>query len=182
MKYTFIVALATSLVVPAAAQVPESPVPIYFVPSVPARIEGMLRELPRADGPDLQFSIKLALAAVEACKAKGGNVSVLVTDSVGVPVVLLSGDGAGERSQLITSTKAHTVVKYRTTSTAVAQKARTDPKLARELAQNPNIGAARAGGFPLLRNGELIGVLSVSGLTGQDDACAEEAMSKVPLR
>jgi uncharacterized protein GlcG (DUF336 family) len=180
---TVIIAMLLAVVsTPLLAQVPESSVPLYYVPSTPARVEGMLREQPRADGPGLQFAIKLAVAAVEACKAKGGKVSVLVADSVGTPVVLLSGDGAGERSQLITITKAHTVVKYRMPSGDVAQKARTDTKLAKELAQNPNIGVARGGAFPLMSGGELIGVLAVSGYTGEDDNCAKEAMAKVPMR
>ncbi len=182
MKTKLITALITIIAGPAVAQVPEAPVPLYYVPSPPARVEGMLREIPRAEGPTLQTSIKLALAAVEACKAKGGKVSVLVTDSVGIPLVLLSGDGADERSQLITHTEAQTVVKYRTSSGAVEQKARTDPKLAKEISLNPNIGVAREGAFPLMNGGELIGALAVSGLPGEDEKCAQEAMAKVPLR
>jgi uncharacterized protein GlcG (DUF336 family) len=182
MSTPLAIVLLGSLATTALAQVPQSTVPLYFVPSAPARIEGMLREIPRAQGPSLQLAIRLATAAVDACKAKGGKVSVLVSDSLAVPVVMLSGDGAGERSQLITYTKAHTVIAYRLSSTEVAAKARTDPKLANELAQNPNIGVARGGAFPLLVDGELIGVLAVSGMTGEDDACAKEAMAKVPLR
>lgn len=182
MKTLLITSLLSIVAGPVVAQVPEAPVPLYYVPSPPARVEGMLREIPRAEGPSLQIAIKLAAAAVEACKAKGGKVSVLVTDSVGIPIVLLSGDGAGERSQLITHTKAHTVVKYRTASGAIAQKAKTDPKLAKELSLNPNIGVARGGAFPLMNGAELIGALAVSGLTGEDENCAQEAMAKVPLR
>jgi uncharacterized protein GlcG (DUF336 family) len=177
-----IAALAVAIARPVMAQVPQASMPLYYVPSAPARVEGMLREVPRPDGPSLDTSIKLAVAAVEACKAKGGKVSVLVTDSMGIPIVLLSGDGAGERSQLITHTKAHTVVKYRMPSGAVSEKARTDPKLAKELSLNPNIGVARGGAFPLMIGGELIGALAVSGFTGEDENCAKEAMAKVPLR
>lgn len=181
MKGGVITALALTVAAMAVAQVPQAPMPLYYVPSAPARIEGMLREIPRPDGPSLDTSIKLALAAVESCKAKGGKVSVLVTDSMGIPIVLLSGDGAGERSQLITQTKAHIVVKYRMPSGDVAKKARADPQLAKELALNPNIGIARDGGVPLMLGGELIGALAVSGLTGQDEICAREALAKVPL-
>lgn len=181
MKIILTLLLAVSFTGPALAQVPESPVPLYFVPSPPARVEGMLREIPRAEAPSLDTAIQLAVAAVEACNAKGGKVSVLVTDSVATPVVMLSGDGASERSQLITSTKAHIVVKYGVPSHEVAEKARQDPELARELALNPNIGVARGGAFPLTRDGELIGVLAVSGMRGQDEACALEAMAKVPV-
>ena len=166
----------------ASAQVPKASVPLYFVPTPAARVEGMLREIPRAEGPSLAVATRLAVAAFEACKAKGGFVSVLVADSVGTPIVLLSGDGAGERSQLITHTKVHTVVKYRMSSTEVARKAQNDPKLAKELAENPNIGQARSGGLPLLVDGELIGALAVSGFTGEDENCGREALAKVALR
>lgn len=106
---------------------------------------------------------------------------MLVTDSAGVPVVLLSGDGAGERSQLITQTKANTVIRYRIPSGDVKRRARTDAALAAEIARDPNIGEPRLGAYPLMQGGELIGVLSVSGLTGGDEVCAQQAMAKVPL-
>lgn len=164
---------------PALAQVPQAPMPLYYVPAAPSQVEGMLREIPRAEGPGLQTAIDLALAAVEACDGRGHKVSALVADSIGVPVVMLSGDGAGERAQLISYTKAHTVVKYRRASGEVAEMARADPELAREIALNPNIGVARAGGFPLMNGTELIGVLAVSGAPGLNNVCAEEAIANV---
>jgi uncharacterized protein GlcG (DUF336 family) len=175
-----ITALFVVLAGPAVAQIPRSEIPLYFVPSVPARIEAMPRELPRAKGPGLQYAIQLAQAAVAACAARGDKVSVLVADSVGTPVVMLSGDGAGERSQLITSTKTATAIKYRMPSAEVAKKAAADPKLRAELQADPNIGVARAGGFLLMKDNELVGAIAVSG--GADEDCAKDAMAKVPLR
>ena len=183
MKVVLITALAASVACPCLAQTPIADKAIHYEPSLAARIAAMPMDLPRAKGPGLMYSLQLAQAAVEACKAQGGNVSVLVTDSVGVPVVLLSGDGAGERSQLITQSKAYTVVRYRMTSSDVTQQARTDPKLAQEISLNPNIGEARRGALPLMNGGELIGVLSVSGLAGGgNDDCGQKAVAKVPLR
>ena len=179
MKKILIAAFLATLVEPALAQVPQAPMPLYYVPAAPSRVEGMLREIPRAEGPNLETAINLAMAAFKACDEKGRKVSVLVADSIGVPVVMFSGDGAGERSQLITHTKAHTVVKYRMPSGDVAEMARADPDLAREIALNPNIGVARGGAFPLMIGEELVGVLAVSGATGIDDVCAEEAMASV---
>jgi len=118
-------------------------------------------------------------------RRQGERVSVLVTDSVGEPVVLLSGDGAGMRSQLITSTKAAAAVKYRMSSGEVAKKAKTDPKLTAEIAANPNIGTIRAGALLLMNGAELVGALAVSGAKqslDQDEACAQAALAKVPLR
>jgi uncharacterized protein GlcG (DUF336 family) len=170
---------------PALGQIPQAPFPLTYVPSVPAQIEGMPRDLPRAKGPPLSYAIQLAKAAVDECAALGERVSVLVTDSVGAPVVLLSGDGAGMRSQLIASTKAATAVKYKMSSGEVAKRAKTDPALAAEIAANPNIGTVRAGAFLLMNGAELIGALAVSGSTKSmehDEACAQNALAKVPLR
>lgn len=182
MKILLTAAVASVIAAPAMAQVPIAQMPLYYVPAIPGRIEGMMREQPRAEGPSLAYAILLAQAAVDACAAKGGQVSVLVTDSVGTTVVFLSGDGAGERSGLITSTKAHAVVKYRMPSDELAKRAAVDPKLKKAIQDNPNIGAVRGGAFPLMRGQQLLGALSVSGFTGEDENCAKEAMAKVPLR
>ena len=164
---------------PAYAQTPRSDIPIFFVPSIPARIEAMPRELPRARGPSLPMALQLAQTAVAVCAAKGGKISALVTDSVGVAVVLLSGDGAGERSQLITITKAATAIKYKLPSGEVAKKAAADPMLRAELLADPNIGVARGGGFPLMKDNEVIGAFAVSGATNIEEDCAKEALAKV---
>jgi uncharacterized protein GlcG (DUF336 family) len=183
MKALLITALAASVVYPCFAQTPlvnEAP---HHAPSIAARIEAMPKDLPRARGPGLTYALQLAQAALGACKAEGENFSILVTDSAGIPVVLFSGDGAGERSELIARSKAYTVVKYRMSSTAVKQKARIDPELAKEISLNPNIGEARFGALPLMSGGELIGVLSITGIAGGgDEACAKAAIAKAPLR
>lgn len=180
MKVPLIAALSTALAGPALAQVPVADMPFYLVPSLAARIETMPGR-PRAKEPRLSDALQLARATVEACRVGGGEVSVLITDSAGVPVVILSGDGAGERGQLVTFTKAATVVKYKMASGDVFRKVKTDPKLAAEVRADPDIGAVRPGGFPLMSGGEMIGALAVV-FTGTDPDCAQKAMAKVPIR
>lgn len=172
--------LSAALAAPAMAQIPMSQAHLYYVPSVPARIEAMPRDLPRARGPSLKYALDLAKAAVEACKAKKEPVSVQVADSVGVPVVILSGDGAGERSQLITYVKVAVVATYRKPADEVSKMAKADPKLAAEIRGNPSIDTIRGPGFMLKDGDEFIGVLAVSGAPGTDGVCAMEALSKVP--
>jgi uncharacterized protein GlcG (DUF336 family) len=157
------------------------------VPSVAATIEAMPKNLPRAKGPPLQAAIDAATAAQQSCAAKGVKVSVLVADSVGEPVVLLSGDGAGVRSQLITRTKVAIVVKYKMPSGDVAEKAETDPTLKAEAAADPDIGVLRGGGFPVMQGGEMIGAVAVSGASigGKpewDDECARVAVKRLQGR
>jgi uncharacterized protein GlcG (DUF336 family) len=153
-------------------------------PSLAATIAKMPKNLPRAKGPSLQAAIEAAKAAQQACAAKNVKVSVLIADSVGEPVVLLSGDGAGVRSQLITRTKVAIVIKYKIASGDVAAKAKTDPKMKAEAAVDPNIGVLRAGGIPVTQNGEMIGVVAVSGAAlggapGLDEECARVAVKQL---
>jgi uncharacterized protein GlcG (DUF336 family) len=157
------------------------------VPSLAATIEAMPKNLPRAKGPPLPAAIEAAKAAQQSCAAKGVKVSVLVADSVGEPVVLLSGDGAGVRSQLITRTKVAIVIKYKMPSGDVAAKAETDPKLKAEAAADPNIGVLRGGGFPIMQGGEMIGAVAVSGASiggspAWDEECAKVAMKRLQGR
>ena len=157
------------------------------VPSLAATIEAMPKNLPRAKGPPLALAIEAAKAAQEACAAKGAKVSVLVADSVGEPVVLLSGDGAGVRSQLITRTKVAIVVKYKLPSAEVAAKAEHDPRLKAEAAADPNIGVLRGGGFPIIQGGEMVATVAVSGASlghgslEWDDECAKVAVKRLSV-
>jgi uncharacterized protein GlcG (DUF336 family) len=157
------------------------------VPSLATTIAAMPKNLPRARGPSLLAAIEAAKAAQKTCVAKGVKVSVLVADSVGEPVVLLSGDGAGVRSQLIARTKVAIVVKYKLPSGDVAAKADADPKLKAEAAADPNIGVLRGGGFPVIQNGEMVGVVAVSGASlggalGLDEECARVAVERLRRR
>jgi uncharacterized protein GlcG (DUF336 family) len=155
-----------------------------LVPSLAARIAAMPKYLPRAEAPGLLPSIAAAEAAQRACAAKGVKVSVLVTDSVGEPVVLLSGDGAGVRSQLIARTKAAIAIKYGKPSSEVALEAQTDPGLNAAAAADPDIGMLRGGGLPLIHDGRMIGAVAVSGGSlgpthdhTLDEKCARVAMN-----
>lgn len=160
-----------------------------LVPSLAATIAAMPKYLPRAEAPGLLPSIEAAEAAQKACAAMGVKVSVLVTDSVGEPVVLLSGDGAGVRSQLIARTKAAIAIKFRKSSGEVALEAQTDPGLTAEAAADPSIGVLRGGGLPLVRHGILIGAVAVSGGSlgpthdhSLDEKCARIAMERLETR
>jgi len=151
------------------------------VPSLAAAIAAMPKNLPRASAPSLDESIHAARAAVEACSARGAKVSVLVADTRGEPVVLLSGDGAGVRSQLIARTKANIVVKYHQPSGEVAERARNDPRLTDEAAADPAIGMLRGGGFPVVRDGRMIGIVAVSGGSLGGDLTLDEKCARIAL-
>jgi uncharacterized protein GlcG (DUF336 family) len=165
-----IVALAlTALCGPALAQTPAAP------PAPPA---------PRARGPALAPAVAAAQAAVADCLSETYKVTALIVDSAGDPVVLLSGDGAAVRTQMIAKTKIAAVMKYRIGSGELAAKAKLDPKLDAEIKADPNIGTARQGAVPLMSDGMMIGAFAVSGAPGgdKDEACVMTALAKVPLK
>ncbi|WP_206243893.1 heme-binding protein [Novosphingobium terrae] len=153
--------------------------------SLAATIAAMPRNLPRAAAPALEASIRAAQAAQVACMHRGAKVSVLVADVQGRPVVLLSGDGAGFRSQLIAQTKANIVARWRQPSIAVADRAGHDPALAAQAAADPQIGMLRGGGLPVMRKGTMIGIVAVSGASLEggdltlDEQCARVAVSSL---
>ena len=165
-----------------------APVGATAVPSLATTVAAMPKNLPRADAPGLDESIAAARAAVRACAAKRAPVSALVTDAVGEPVVLLSGDGAGVRSQLIARTKANIVVRYKTSSQNVADRLTNDPTLVADAAADPAIGMIRGGGLPVMRGGRMIGAVAVSGgslANGDltlDETCARAAQTYLQRR
>ena len=183
-KVTRALALLAALSAPIAARAADPP----SATSLAATIEAMPRNLPRAAAPDLSAAIDAARAAQRACAAKNAQVSVLIADSAGRPVVLLSGDGAGYRSQLIAQTKVNIVAKYGKPSGDVEMEAMTRPALKAEVAADPNIGMLRAGGYPVYRGGRLIGIVGLSGASlasgdmHLDEACAKVAVAALEAR
>jgi uncharacterized protein GlcG (DUF336 family) len=181
MKAGLVAVLAIAIAGSARPQTPLADAALDLEPSVPARIEAMPRELPRARGPGLEYSLQLAQAAVNACAARNERVSVRVADSVGTTIVLLSGDGAGERSQLITAIDVAVLSKYRMPASMLKEKARTDPTLARGIRANPRMATTRGGSLMLMSGATFVGALAVSGAPGRDQVCADEALARHPM-
>jgi uncharacterized protein GlcG (DUF336 family) len=184
-----IIALLLGVSVPTSvawAQDNSTDTPPSTVPSLAATIAAMPKNLPREKGPRLAIAIAAAQAAQRTCNARHVPVSVLIADVVGAPIVLLSGDGAGVRSQLITHTKARIVARYRMPSGEVELRAKSDPSLVAQAAADPEIGVLRGGGFPVMRNGEMIGIVAVSGgslsgAKGLDEECAQVAVRRLEM-
>jgi len=136
---------------------------------------------PRARGPALDVSIEAARTAQATCLKNGYKTTVTVVDSAGVPVVILSGDGAAERTQAVGLSKTATTIKYKVPSGEIADKVKTDSALDAEVKADPKIGTARRGALPIKVGSELIGAISVSGAPGgdKDEVCAQAALDKV---
>jgi uncharacterized protein GlcG (DUF336 family) len=136
---------------------------------------------PRARGPALDVAVEAAKIAQSTCTANGYKTTVTVVDSAGVPVVILSGDGAPERTQAVGLSKTAATIKYKVPSGEIADRVKTDAALDAEVKADPKIGTARRGALPIKVGSEIIGAISVSGAPGgdKDEVCAQAALDKV---
>ncbi|HTI65909.1 MAG TPA: heme-binding protein [Caulobacteraceae bacterium] len=139
---------------------------------------------PRARGPSAALAVEAAQTAIATCLANGYKTTATVVDSAGVPVVILTGDGAPERTQGVGLTKTWAVVTYKMSSGDVLAKSKTDPAMDAAIKANPKIGTVRQGALPLMVGGELIGAMSVSGAPGgdKDEVCVKAGIDKVASR
>jgi len=138
----------------------------------------------RAKGPAVALAVEAAQSALADCMSKTYKVTALVVDSAGVPVAMMSQDGAAARTQDIAKSKIATVMKYKVASGVIVERAKTDTALADALKADPAIGQARQGALPIMVMGEMIGAMAVSGAPGgdKDEACVMTGLAKVQAR
>lgn len=135
---------------------------------------------PRERGPALAPALIAAQTAVEVCEARGHQVTAVVVDSAGLPVVLLSGNGAAAITQSIGMGKAVSSVRNGKSSGELATLAQSDTAVAARLAADPQQGVQRPGGLPIMAGATAIGAIAVSGApSGAVDAeCAQAGLEK----
>jgi uncharacterized protein GlcG (DUF336 family) len=129
----------------------------------------------RQRGIPAALAVEAAEAANATCKANGNKTTTVIIDSEGVPIAMVSDDGAAAITQRIAMGKAMISLK---TKGASADGAKADP------AVMASLGAARPGGFPLLAGSDVVGAIAVSGSPsgGADEVCAKAAMAKIQDR
>lgn len=166
--------------VPVMAQVNPAPT----IAPAPTPDEFKLPRPPRAKGISTALAVEAAQAANASCQASTYRTTTLVTDSAGVPIVVLSNDGAAAITQRIAMTKAQAVLKYKMSSGEVVAKVGADTALAAEIKANPLIETARPGAFAINAGSELVGIISVSGAPGGqlDEVCARAGIAKIQDR
>jgi len=119
------------------------------------------------------LTYEMAVQVIDAAEAEARknkwNVTIVVTDAAGMPVVLRRLTGASPRSYDIAMRKAATVVasKMTTAEYGAQMKAKT-------VTEVPN-GITFAGGVPILRGGEFIGAVGTSGVTAAQDEIISKA-------
>ena len=140
------------------------------------------------DAADATYSVKLltpetalkaAQAALARCRANGYQVTVAVTDRMGVVQALLRDRFAGPHTVDLAAAKAYTAVSFRTNTTELAEA--TQPGKPQSGIRNRPGVAAIGGGLMIQAGGTLLGGIGVSGAPGgkEDDACAAAGIAAV---
>jgi len=121
---------------------------------------------PAAQAPQA-LSYEMALQVMDAAEAEARknkwNVTIVVTDAAGVPVVLRRLTGASPRSYDIATRKAATVVATKLTTAIYGEQLK-----AGSVKEVPN-GIPFAGGVPIMRGTEFIGAVGTSGVRAIED-------------
>src|ERR1700761_7446800 len=150
----------------------------------PSAEEGRAPRPARARGISTALAVEAAQTAIAMCTGQGLKVTALVIDSEGVPIALVSGDGAAAITQRIASGKATTALKMKMTSGDAAERSKTDSAFMAQLMADPAMGTPRQGGVPLMIGNTIIGAIAVSGAPSgaQDEPCARAGIAKIQDR
>ena len=126
-----------------------------------------------------ETALKAAQAALARCRANGYQVTVAVTDRMGVVQVLLRDRFAGPHTTDMATAKAYTAVSFRTNTTELAEA--TQPGKPQSGIRNRPGVAAVGGGLMIEAGGSLLGAIGVSGAPGgrEDDACAAAGIAAI---
>lgn len=147
-----------SLTAAAQAQAPAAPAAPQ-APAAPAAPQVMTYEM----------AVQIIDAAEAEARKNKWNVTIVVTDAAGMPVVLRRLTGASPRSYDIAMRKAATVVAARMTTAEYGAKMKE-----KAVTEVPN-GVTFAGGVPVMRGAEFIGAVGTSGVTAAQDEIISKA-------
>ena len=125
----------------------------------------------------LDMARTIAEAALEACRKDGYQVSVVVADRSGEPLVIMRDIYSNRYFTQLALGKTNAVVMANTTS---AQLRRNRPDMVNELNLLDGV-LVLAGGVPVQAAGSLVGAVGVSGAPGGDldEACARAGAEAV---
>jgi uncharacterized protein GlcG (DUF336 family) len=146
---------------------------LLLMTTVPAGAEGLVQ----AKLLSLDMARTIAGAAIEACRKDGYQVSVVVTDRSGEPLVVMRDVYSNRYFTQLAHGKTQAVLMANTTS-AELRKNRAD--MVNELNLLDGV-MVLAGGVPVQVAGSLVGAVGVSGAPGGDldEACAQAGVDAV---
>ena len=127
--------------------------------------------------PPQALTYEMAVQVIDAAEAEARknkwNVTIVVTDAAGVPLVLRRLTGASPRSYEIATRKAATVVATKLTTAVYGEQLK-----AGSVKEVPN-GITFAGGVPIMRGTEFIGAVGTSGVRAIEDEQISKAGATV---
>ena len=130
-------------------------------------------QAPAAPAVPQALTYEMAVQVIDAAEAEARknkwNVTSVVTDAAGMPVVLRRLTGASPRSYDIATRKAATVVASKLTTAEYGAQLK-----AKTVTEVPN-GITFAGGVPIMRGSEFIGAVGTSGVTAAQDEIISKA-------
>jgi len=182
MKKILLASAALMIAAPVVQAQPANPAPT--IAAAPTADEMKLPRPDRAHGIPTALAIEGAVEANRVCLGNTYQTTAMIADSAGVPIVVISNDGAKAITQRIAMTKIQAAMKYNMTSGEVADKAKTDTALAAEIKANPLIETARQGAVPIMAGGQRVGFFAVSGAPGgdKDEVCVRAGLAKIQSR
>ncbi|HET7197121.1 MAG TPA: heme-binding protein [Burkholderiales bacterium] len=126
-----------------------------------------------------ESALKAALAAQQACRGRGYQVTVAVVDRMGVVQVLLRDRFAGPHTLDMAQAKAYTAASFRSATSELAEATQAG-KPQSGVRARPGV-AAVGGGLPIEAGGSLLGGIGVSGGPGgrEDEACAQAGIAAI---
>jgi uncharacterized protein GlcG (DUF336 family) len=127
----------------------------------------------------LEEARRVVAAAQEHAQALDKPITVSVVDAAGFPVLVERMDGARPLQPQIATAKAYTAVVMQRPCSMLKGWADGDPFFFSQVSRmghQPIV--ATGGGFPLQRDGEIVGGVGISGGTGEEDqALAEQTLA-----
>ncbi len=129
------------------------------------------------------ISTEAALAAVQAAVGTGSGlgckVNAAVVDPGGNLIAFLRANGAFLHSIGIAQDKAYTAVSFGMPTAAFYTLVKDNPALRDGMAQRERM-VAFAGGFPIVKDGAVIGAIGVSGASEEQDClCAQAGLAAI---
>jgi uncharacterized protein GlcG (DUF336 family) len=136
---------------------------------------------PSVEGVPTAIAIEGAQAAISACAAHGAHISVLVVDGAGLPIAMVSDNGASALTQRLVMSKARIAAKLKMSSAEAATRYKSDDQLMFKLVMDPQMGIPLPGGLPIMVNGESRSAIAVSGASGglHDEQCTQPGLEKI---
>jgi uncharacterized protein GlcG (DUF336 family) len=135
---------------------------------------------PAVHGIPLRIAIEGAQASVATC-AGHGHITVLVVDEAGLPIAMLSDNGASALTQRLAASKARIAAKLKMSSAEAASRYKSDDQLMFQLVMDPLMGIPLPGGLPIIVNGVSQGAIAVSGAAGglHDEQCTQPGLDRI---